>query len=193
MGNKGIATILGGAGGGGPLSAKDASCKAFAAAVDEWCGKSGDLKRGTFNDYFFKALEKTKPSGSELASSMQADETVTAAKPAESIAAAVARGTGGSAQAARRVLQTQAAGGAGASMKAWSKLGANWLAKEPPPDAPRFPHGKLQNAAIAVKAPGDTFEPGKLEEYQSVQREKKVFEVGCESCGEDCAKGNRCK
>jgi hypothetical protein len=193
VGNKGIATILGGAGGGGPLAAKDISCKAFAAAVDEWCGKSGSMRKGTFNDYFLQALEKTKPGGSELATSIKADETVTAAKPAESIAAAVARGTGSSALAARRVLQTLAAGGKGSSMREWSKLGANWLAKEPAPFAPRFPHGKLQSTAIAIKAPGDTFEPGKLEEYQSVQREKKVFEVGCESCGEDCAKGNRCQ
>jgi len=44
----------------------------------------------------------------------------------------------------------------------------------------------LNNEPIEVKAPTDTYEPGKLEDYQHVSRETKVVEVGCQSCGEDC-------
>ncbi|MDB4934436.1 MAG: hypothetical protein JWP87_1408, partial [Labilithrix sp.] len=62
----------------------------------------------------------------------------------------------------------------------------------PPSAKPRFPVGTLNNSPIEVKAPTDTYEPGKLEDYQHVSRDTKVVEVGCESCGEDCAKGNGC-
>src|SRR4051812_39913206 len=108
-GNKGIGTILSGGAPAVPLAAKDASCKAFAATVKAYCGTKPEDRDGTFNDYFFSTLEKTKPTGSALAESIAGDATVTAAKPSESIAAAVARGTGKSADAARRVLQTNAA------------------------------------------------------------------------------------
>jgi hypothetical protein len=196
MGNKGIATILSAGGGTAAMSAQDTSCKAFGAAVDAFCGKQGSEKKGTFNGYFFEALEKTKPVGSALAESIEGDTSVTKPKPRESIAAAVARGTGKSAQSARRVLQTRAAKAKAKkspSLSAWSALGGKWLEKEPPHNAPRYPQGKLENTPIEVKAPGDTYEPGKLEEFQSIQKDKKVIEVACEACGEDCAKGNTCK
>jgi hypothetical protein len=195
MGNKGIANIVSGGAGGAPGSAQDTACKAFGAAVDAYCEKKSDDDRATFSDFFFDALEKTKPGGSALAETIAGDETVTAAKPSESIAAAVARGTGDSAQAARRTLHAQAAASnvpQSPSLSAWSAQGAKWLDKDPDPQAPRFPAGKLENTAIEVKAPGDTYEPGKMEEYQSQSPDKKVVEVACESCGEDCAKGNGC-
>ncbi len=194
-GNKGIGTILSGAGPATPLSAKDAACKAFGAAVKAYCGTKPEDREGTFNDFFFAKLEKTKPVGTELAESIKGDATIQAAKPSESIAAAVARGAGKSAGAARRVLQTQSAAKSAPkspSLSAWSKMGAVWLAKDPPANSPRFPVGTLHNQPIEVKAPTDTYEPGKLEEYQHVSRDTKVIEVGCESCGEDCAKGNGC-
>ncbi len=196
MGNKGIATIISAGAATVAMSPQDTSCKAFSAAVDAFCGKQGNEKKGTFNDYFFKALEKTKPGGSALAETIEGDKSVTAAKPSESIAAAVARGVGKSTQAARRTLQTKAATAKAPkspSLSAWSALGGKWLAKEPDPLAPRYPQGKLKNTPIEVKAPGDTYEPGKLEEFQSIQKDKKVIEVACEACGEDCAKGNTCK
>jgi hypothetical protein len=194
-GNKGIGTVLSGAGGGVGLSAKDAACKAFGASVKAYCGTKPEDRTGTFCDYFFEALQKTKPVGSALADSIKGDDTVAAAPAAESIAAAVARGTGKSAGAARRVLATNAASDGepmSPSLAAWSKLGAAWLGKDPPQNTPRFPMGTLNHAPIEVKAPTDTYEPGKLEDYQHVSRDHQVVEVGCESCGEDCGKGNGC-
>lgn len=195
-GNKGIGTVVGGGGGGGPLSAKDAACKAFGAAVKAYCGTKPEDRAGTFVDFFFETLEKTKPVGSELAASIKGDETVTAAQAAGSIAAAVAEGTGKNAEAARRVLQTNAALAGmmpSPSLSAWAKLGAPWLGGESPANpAPKFALGTLNNSPIEVKAPTDTYEPGKLEELQHVSRDTAVIEVGCESCGEDCGKGNTC-
>jgi hypothetical protein len=194
-GNKGIGTVVSGGGAAIGQSAKDAACKAFGATVKAYCGTKPEDRKGTFNDYFFETLEKTKPVGSALATSIKGDDTVTAARPSASIAAAVARGTGRNAHAARRVIASHAAqSGAPASpsLSAWAKLGAAWLAKEPPAYKPRFPVGTIQNDPIEVKAPGDTYEPGKLEDFQHVHRDSKVIEVGCESCGEDCAKGNGC-
>jgi hypothetical protein len=196
MGNKGIGTIVSAGAPAVGLGAKDAACKAFGATVKAYCGTKPEDRKGTFNDFFFETLEKTKPVGTALAESIKGDDTVTQAKPSESIAAAVARGSGKSAQAARRVAQTHAATSdmpaKSPSLSAWSKMGAAWLAKDPPASKPRFPVGTLNNAPIEVKAPSDTYEPGKLEEYQHVSRDTKVVEVGCESCGEDCAKGNGC-
>lgn len=196
MGNKGIGTIVSAGAPAVALGAKDAACKAFGATVKAYCGTKPEERNGTFNDFFFATLEKTKPVGTALAESIKGDDTVTQAKPSESIAAAVARGTGKSAQAARRVTQTHAATAdapaKSPSLGAWSKLGAAWLGKDPPESKPRFPVGTLNNAPIEVKAPGDTYEPGKLEDFQHVSRDTKVVEVGCESCGEDCAKGNGC-
>jgi hypothetical protein len=194
-GNKGIGTIMSGGGAAPPLSAKDAACKAFGASVKAYCGTKPEDREGTFNDFFFEKLEKTKPVGTALAETIKGDATITDAKPSESIAAAVARGTGKSAQAARRVMQTEAASSGAPkspSLAAWSKMGAAWLAKDPPANKPRFPVGTLNNQPIEVKAPTDTYEPGKLEDYQHVSRDTKVIEVGCESCGEDCGKGNAC-
>lgn len=195
-GNKGIGTVLGGAGGGAGLSAKDAACKAFGAAVKAYCGTKPEDRDGTFNDFFFKTLEKTKPVGSELAESIKGDTTVTAAPAAGSIAADVAKGTGKNAEAARRVLQTNAALAGmehSSSLSAWANLGSPWLDSGSPANpAPRFPVGTLNNSPIEVKAPTDTYEPGKLEELQHVSRDTAVIEVGCESCGEDCGKGNTC-
>ncbi|MCW5830940.1 MAG: hypothetical protein KIS78_00615 [Labilithrix sp.] len=194
-GNKGIGTIVSAGAPALGLSAKDAACKAFGASVKAYCGTKPEDREGSFNDYFFETLEKTKPVGSELAESIQGDDTITSAKPSESIAAAVARGTGKSAHAARRVLATNAATrGApkSPSLSAWAKLGAAWLEKDPPSAKPRFPVGTLNNSPIEVKAPTDTYEPGKLEDFQHTSRDTKVIEVGCESCGEDCAKGNGC-
>jgi hypothetical protein len=195
-GNKGIGTVVGGAGGGAGLSAKDAACKAFGAAVQSYCGTKPEDRDGTFVDFFFETLEKTKPVGSELAESIKGDTTVTAAKASESIAAAVANGTGKNAEAARRVLATNAAMSGmepSPSLSAWAKLGSPWLdAGSPANPAPRFPVGTLNNSPIEVKAPTDTYEPGKLEEFQHVSRDTAVIEVGCESCGEDCGKGNTC-
>jgi hypothetical protein len=194
-GNKGVGTIVSAGAPALGLSAKDAACKAFGASVKAYCGTKPDDRTGTFNDFFFDTLEKTKPLGSALAESIKGDDTITAAKPSESIAAAVARGSGKSAGAARRVLATNAATkGApkSPSLSAWGKLGAAWLGEDPPSAKPRFPVGTLNNAPIEVKAPTDTYEPGKLEDYQHVSRHAKVVEVGCESCGEDCAKGNGC-
>jgi hypothetical protein len=196
MGNKGIGTVVSGAAPALGMSAKSAACKAFGASVKAYCGAAPDERNGTFNDFFFKALEKDKPVGSALAETIKGDDTVTAAKPSASIAAAVARGTGKSAAAARRVLQTNAATGSApaksASLSAWGKLGAAWLSADPPAQSPRFPVGTLNNAPITVKAPTDTYEPGKLEEFQHKSRDQKAVEVGCESCGEDCGKGNGC-
>lgn len=196
MGNKGIGTIVSAGAPVVALGAKDAACKAFGATVKAYCNTKPEDRKGTFNDYFFETLEKTKPVGTALAESIKGDDTVTQAKPSESIAAAVARGSGRSAQAARRVAQTQAAtAGTPArspSLGAWSKLGAAWLGKDPPASKPVFPVGTLNNAPIEVKAPTDTYEPGKLEELQHVSRDTKLVEVGCESCGEDCGKGNSC-
>ena len=195
-GNKGIGTVVGGAGGGAGLSAKDAACKAFGASVKSYCGTKPEDRDGTFVDFFFKTLEKTKPVGSELAESIKGDTTVTAAKASESIAAAVAKGTGKNAEAARRVLATNAAMSGmdpSPSLSAWAKLGSPWLDSGSPANpAPRFPVGTLNNSPIEVKAPTDTYEPGKLEEFQHVSRDTAVIEVGCESCGEDCGKGNTC-
>jgi hypothetical protein len=193
-GNKGIGTILSGGAPAVPLAAKDASCKAFAATVKAYCGTKPEDRDGTFNDYFFSTLAKDKPTGSALAESIAGDQTITPAKASESIAAAVARGTGTSSAAARRVLQTDAAKPPeeSPSLAQWSKIGAAWLAKDPPQNKPRFPAGTLDNKPIEVKAPGDTYEPGKLEDFQHMSREQVVVEVGCESCGEDCAKGNAC-
>ena len=195
-GNKGIGTVMGGAGGGAGLSAKDAACKAFGAAVKTYCGTAPEDRDGTFNDFFFKTLEKTKPVGSELAESIKGDTTVTGAPGAGSIAAAVATGTGKNAEAARRVLFTNAAQAGtepSPSLDAWGKLGSPWLeAGSPANPAPRFPIGTLNNSPIEVKAPTDTYEPGKLEEFQHKSRDTAVIEVGCESCGEDCGKGNTC-
>lgn len=194
-GNKGIGTIVSAGGAAMGPSAKDAACKAFGASVKAYCGTKPEDRTGTFNDYFFETLEKTKPVGSALAESIQGDDTISAAQASESIAAAVARGTGKSAQAARRVLATNAAQrGApkSPSLSAWSKLGAPWLGSTPPSARPRFPVGTLENSPVEVKAPTDTYEPGKLEDFQHMSRDTKVVEVGCESCGEDCAKGNGC-
>jgi hypothetical protein len=196
MGNKGMGTVISA---GAPvmgLGAKDAACKAFGATVKAYCGTKPEDRKGTFNDFFFETLEKTKPLGTALAESIKGDATVTAAKASASIAAAVARGTGKSAQAARRVAQTNAATAdtpkKSPSLGAWGRMGAAWLGKDPPPAKPRFPVGTLNNSPIEVKAPTDTYEPGKLEDLQHVSRDTKVVEVGCESCGEDCGKGNGC-
>ena len=194
-GNKGIGTVVSAGAPAVGLSAKDAACKAFGASVKAYCGTKPEDRKGTFNDYFFETLEKTKPVGTALAESITGDATITAAKASESIAAAVARGTGRNAQAARRVLATNAAtSGApkSPSLSAWSNMGAPWLSETPPAAKPVFPVGTLNNSPIEVKAPTDTYEPGKLEELQHVSRDTKVVEVGCESCGEDCAKGNGC-
>lgn len=194
-GNKGIGTIVAGGAPTVGLSAKNAACKAFGTSVKAYCGTKPEERKGTFNDYFFETLEKTKPVGSALAETIKGDSTIAGAKPSESIAAAVARGTGRNAQAARRVLATNAAtSGAprSPSLAAWSKMGAAWLDKTPPAATPRFPVGTLNNSPVEVKAPTDTYEPGKLEDFQHVSRDTKVIEVGCESCGEDCAKGNGC-
>lgn len=194
-GNKGIGTIVSAGAPALGLSAKDAACKAFGAAVKAYRGTNPEERDGTFNDFFFQALEKTKPIGSALAESIKGDDAIVDARPSESIAAAVARGSGPSAQAARRILATSAAmKGAprSPSLSAWSTLGAPWLSKAPPSARPVFPSGSLNHSPIEVKAPSDTYEPGKLEELQHVSRDTKVIEVGCESCGEDCAKGNCC-
>jgi hypothetical protein len=194
-GNKGIGTVVSAGAPALGLGAKDAACKAFGASVKAYCGTAPEDRTGTFNDFFFKALEKTKPVGTALAETMKGDGTITEAKPSASIAAAVARGMGKSAASARRILATNAAlKGAprSPSLSAWAKLGAGWLEKDPPAAKPRFPVGTIHNSPIEVKAPTDTYEPGKLEDYQHVSRDSKVVEVGCESCGEDCAKGNGC-
>jgi len=188
-GNKGIGTVLGGAGGGAGLSAKAAACKALAASVTAYQGTEPELREGTFNDFFFEALEKTKPVGTAMAESIVGDGAYSAPAAKASIAAAVATGVGKAAAAAQRVIATNAAAAGGPkspSLAAWSKLGAPWLASEPPAAKPRFPVGTLNNEPIEVKAPTDTYEPGKLEDYQHVSRETKVVEVGCQSCGEDC-------
>ena len=188
-GNKGIGTIIGGAGGGAGLSAKGAACKALAASVTAYAGTDPEKREGTFNDFFFEALEKTKPVGTAMAESIKGDGAYTAPLASASIAAAVAKGSGKNAQAAQRVLATNAAASGGPkspSLAAWSKLGAPWLAGDPPAAKPRFPVGTLNNEPIEVKAPTDTYEPGKLEDYQHVSRDTKVIEVGCESCGEAC-------
>jgi hypothetical protein len=195
-GNKGIGTVVGGGGGRAGLSAKDAACKAFGATVKSYCGTKPEDRNGTFVDFFFQTLEKTKPVGSALAESIKGDDSVTAAQAAGSIAAAVATGTGKNAEAARRVLATNAASSGmepSPSLSAWAKLGSPWLGGESPANpAPRFPVGTLNHSPIEVKAPTDTYEPGKLEEFQHVSRDTAVIEVGCESCGEDCGKGNNC-
>ena len=195
-GNKGVGTVLGGAGGGAGLGAKDAACKAFGAPVKAYCGTKPEDRAGTFVDFFFETLEKTKPVGSELAETIKGDDAVVAAGAAASIAAAVASGTGKNAEAARRVLQTNAALSAmtpSPSLSAWAQLGSPWLGEGSPANpAPKFPVGTLNNSPIEVKAPTDTYEPGKLEEFQHVSRDTAVIEVGCESCGEDCGKGNTC-
>lgn len=188
-GNKGIGNIISGGGGGAGLSAKDAACKAFKATVEAYKGTDPQDRDGTFNDFFFKALEKTKPVGTAMAETIKGDGTYTAPKASESIAAAVARGTGKNAQAAQRVLAMSAAISGGAtspSLSAWAKLGAAWLASDPPAATPVFPFGTIENKPIEVKAPTDTYEPGKLEAFQHISRDTKVIEVGCTACGEDC-------
>lgn len=188
-GNKGIGTIISAGAPALGLSAKDAACKAFKASVEAYSGTKPEDREGTFNDFFFEALEKTKPVGTALAESIKGDDSYTAPSAATSIAAAVARGTGKDAQAARRVCATNAAANAAPrspSLDAWAKLGAAWLSDEPPNQKPVFPFGTLNASPIEVKAPTDTYEPGKLEEYQHVTRDTKVIEVGCASCGEDC-------
>ena len=85
-GNKGIGTVVSAGAPALGLSAKDAACKAFGASVKAYCGTKPEDRTGTFNDYFFETLEKTKPLGSALAETIKGDATVTAAKPSESIA-----------------------------------------------------------------------------------------------------------
>jgi hypothetical protein len=189
-GNKGIGTIVSAGAPAIGLSAKDAFCKAFGASVKAYRGTDPEDRNGTFNDYFFEALEKTKPVGTELAETIKGDDTIAGARPRESIAAVVARGTGRNAQAARRILATNAAAShmpKSPSLSAWARMGAVWLGKDPPSARPRFPMGRLNNQPIEVKAPSDTYEPGKLEDFQHISRDAKVVEVGCESCGEDCS------
>lgn len=188
-GNKGIGTIISGGAPGVALSAKAAACKSLAAAVEAYAGKKPEDREGTFNDFFFEALEKNEPVGTELAETIKGDDSYTAPPAAESIAAQVAKGTGKSADAAQRVVAANAASDGAPkspSLAAWAKIGAAWLASEPPEQRPVFPAGTLNNEPIEVKAPTDTYEPGKLESYQHVSRDTKVIEVGCESCGEDC-------
>ncbi|MBX3231409.1 MAG: hypothetical protein KIT84_10725 [Labilithrix sp.] len=188
-GNKGIGTIISAGAPAMGLSAQDAACKAFKASVEAYQGTKPEDRNGTFNDFFFEALEKTKPVGTALAETIKGDDTYTAPKASESIAAVVARGTGKNAQAARRVCATNAASSGAPkspSLTAWAKLGAAWLKAEPPNAKPVFPAGTLDNKPIEVKAPTDTYEPGKLEEFQHISRDTKVIEVGCESCGEAC-------
>jgi len=188
-GNKGIGNLISAGAPAIGLSAKAAACKSFKASIDAYAGTKPDDREGTFNDFFFKVLTKDKPVGTELAATIKGDDSYTAAKASESIAADVARGAGKSAQAAQRVLQTNAAASSAPkspSLTAWAKIGAAWLSKSPPDQKPVFPMGTLQNSPIEVKAPTDTYEPGKLESYQHVSRDTKVIEVGCESCGEDC-------
>lgn len=196
-GNKGVGTIVGGAGGGAAMSAQDAACKAFGQAVKTYCGTKPGDRDGTFVDFFFQTLSKTKPVGSELAASIAGDSSVTAAQASTSIASAIASSSSGkSSDAAKRILATNAAVPGmdpSPSLSAWAKLGSPFLGKESPANpAPAFPVGTLNNAAIEVKAPTDTYEPGKLEEFQHVSRDTAVIEVGCEACGEDCGKGNTC-
>ena len=72
-GNKGIGTVVSA---GAPvvgLSAKDAACKAFGASVKAYCGTKPTDRKGTFNDYFFETLEKTKPVGSALAETIKGE------------------------------------------------------------------------------------------------------------------------
>jgi hypothetical protein len=188
-GNKGIGTIISAGAPALGLSAKAAACKSLKVSVDAYKGTKPEDREGTFNDFFFNALTKDKPVGTELAATIKGDDSYTAAKASESIAADVARGTGKSAAAGQRVCATNAASNGAAkspSLTAWSKIGAAWLGKTPPDQKPVFPMGTLQNSPIEVKAPTDTYEPGKLESYQHVSRDTKVIEVGCESCGEDC-------
>jgi hypothetical protein len=195
--NKGVGTLIHAGAAAVPLSPQGASCKAFRASVEAWCSKKPGEKQATFNDYFFKALEKDKPRGTALAESLKTDSTTSAAQDAGSIAARVARGSGQSASTARRVLQTSStvrgSGGGSSSASLWASLSGKWLASQPTKASPRVPAGTLDNAAIEVKAPGDSYEPGKLEEYQQQSVDRKVVEVSGESCGEECAKGNRCQ
>ena len=193
--NKGVGTLILAGAAAVPMSPQSAACKALSAAVEAWCGTKPGDKKGTFNDYFFEALKKDKPVGAALAAAIEGDKQVTPAKASVSIAAKAARASGASGAAGRRTMLTSpsAEGASGiTSAAAWGKLSAGWLKEPAASPAPQMPTAKIKNDAIAIKAPGDTFSPGKLAEWQLLQRDRKVVEVSGESCGEETAKGNKC-
>lgn len=193
--NKGVGTLLLAGAAAVPLSPQSAACKALSAAVEAWCGTKAGDKKGTFNDYFFEALTKDEPHGAALAEAIAGETQVTPATAPVSIAAQGARGGGASGAAGRRTLLTAPAaeGASGVtSAAAWGKLAAGFMKEPAASPAPRMPVAKIKNEAIAVKAPGDTFAPGELAEWQLLDKDRKVVEVSGESCGEETAKGNKC-
>jgi hypothetical protein len=50
----------------------------------------------------------------------------------------------------------------------------------------------LNGTPVEIKGPGDTPRPNQFEDYQKVSKTKKVIEISCESCGNDCSSGNKC-
>ena len=196
MGNKGIGNLIQAGGATVAIAPESAACAAFSVAVDAFCGEAPTDRKGTFHDHFLEALNLDPIEGRALAKALTPDSTSTAAPAAVSLAAMVATGTGRGADAAKRVLQVRAAGGGAKgpvrSAAAWSAMSSKWLAspaKEPPL---RTPATSLGATAFEVKGPDDTFEPGEMEEYQSLSPDREAVEVGCESCGEACAAGNTC-
>jgi hypothetical protein len=193
--NKGVGTLLLAGAAAMPLSPQSAACKALAAAVEAWCGTKPGFKKGTFNSYFFEALKKDKPHGAALAEAIEGEKTVTPAKAEVSIAAKAARASGASGSSGRRTMLTapSAEGSSGiTSAASWGKLAAAWLKEPAASPPPPMPTAKIKNDAISIKAPGDSYSPGKLADWQLLDRDRKVVEVSGESCGEETAKGTKC-
>lgn len=196
MGNKGIGNLIQGGGATVGIAPEAAACAAFSVAVDAFCGEAKTERTGTFHDHFLEALNLDPIEGRPLANALEPDTSAERASAPLSLAAVVAAGTGRGADAARRVLQVRAAGGGAPgpvrSASAWSALASKWLAS--PADEPpvRVPGTAYAATAFEVKGPDDTYEPGEMEEYQSLTPDREAVEVGCVSCGEACADGNSC-
>lgn len=193
-------TIMSGGAGGTSPGSESVMCKAFNEAVEAWCDPEREKGKGkTFNDYYFDALKGQGDAGKALVADITREapilvnartaRTLEAAGQLSGSAGKAARGLAKSLDGLRAMAEL---GEKSWSAFRWESLIASWRAKGLRGRL-RFPDGMMPDGTpIEIKGPGDTPRKNQFRDYKRASPNGEAMEISCESCGNDCASGNKC-
>lgn len=211
--NSPLGTMLMAGGGLAATGKQDALCKAFAAAVKDWCANKKDTQNREFADVFYKKL-RGKGGDKDLAKAITREAPVLTKMKgtAEAVVGALSdvfAGVAGNARErgiARRINRSARnlpASGTRAVQAGWGGQFRRRLNNSLSTGAGsrygfRFPDGRLPDGQLLeIKGPGDKFGEGQAEAYEAESKRasgKSVAVVSCEACkAANCPENKRCR